>query len=81
MNIYIIVLVIAKRIAEAASRALGLLIAKDKALGRMPYKGFSKCFDAIVQSTLNYGAPIYMGARSNISRGGGKPLGGPPKNL
>ena len=35
------------------------LIAKDKALGGMPYQCFSKCYDAIVQSTLNYGAPIY----------------------
>ena len=41
------------------SRALGLLIAKDKALGGMPYQCFSKCYEAIVQSTLNYGAPIY----------------------
>ena len=46
-------------IAQSASRALGLLIAKDKALGGMPYQCFSKCYDAIVQSTLNYGVPIY----------------------
>ena len=25
----------------------------------MPYQCFSKCYDAIVQSTLNYSAPIY----------------------
>ena len=25
----------------------------------MPYQCFSKCYDANVQSTLNYGAPIY----------------------
>ena len=48
-----------KMIAQSASRTLGLLIAKDKALGGMPYQCFSKCYDAIVQSTLNYGAPIY----------------------
>ena len=47
-------------IAQLASRALGLLIAKDKALGGMPYQYFSKCYDAIEQSTLNYGAPKYM---------------------
>ena len=52
-------LVMVKMIAQSASRALGLLIAKDKALGGMPYQCFSKCYDAIVQSTLNYGAPIY----------------------
>ena len=48
-----------KMIAQSACRALGLLIAKDKALGGMPYQCFSKCYDAIVQSTLNYGSPIY----------------------
>ena len=52
-------LVMVKMRAQSASRALGLLIAKDKELGVMPYKCFSKCYDAIVQSTLNYGAPIY----------------------
>ena len=46
-------------IAQSASRALGLLIAKDKSLGIMPYQCFSKCYDAIVQFTLNYGALIY----------------------
>ena len=49
-----------KMIAQSANRALGLLIAKDKALGGMPYQCFSKCYDAIVQSKLNYGAPIYV---------------------
>ena len=44
--------------AQSASRALDLLIAKDKALDGMPYQCFLKCYDAIVQSTLNYGAPI-----------------------
>ena len=48
-----------KMIAQSASRALGLLIAKDKTLSRIPYQCFSKCYDAIEQSTLNYGAPIY----------------------
>ena len=52
-------LVTVKLIAQPASRALGLLITKDKALGGMPYQCFSKCYDAIVQSTLNSGAPIY----------------------
>ena len=52
-------LVMVKIIAQSASRALGLLIAKDEALGGMPYQCFSKCYDAIVQSTLNYGASIY----------------------
>ena len=47
-----------KMITQSASRALGLLIAKVKALGGMLHQCFSKCYDAIVQSTLNYGAPI-----------------------
>ena len=52
-------LVMVKMIAQSASRALGLLVAKDKALSGMPYQCFSKCYDTIVQSTLNYGAPMY----------------------
>ena len=35
-------LVMVKMIAQSASRALGLLIAKDKALGGMPYQCVSK---------------------------------------
>ena len=53
-------LVMVKMKAQSASRALDLLIAKDKALGEMPYQCFSKCCHAIVQSTLNYGAPILV---------------------
>ena len=43
-------LVMVKMIAQSASHALGLFIAKDKALDGMPYQCFSKCNDAIVQS-------------------------------
>ena len=49
-------LVMVKMIAQSASRTLSLFIAKDNG---MPYQFFSKCYDAIVQATLNYGAPIY----------------------
>ena len=52
-------LVMVKMIAQSESRALGLLIAKDKTLGGMPYQCFSKCYDASVQSTLNCDASIY----------------------
>ncbi len=52
-------LVMVKMIAQSASRALGLLIAKDKSFGGMPFVCYTKCYDAIVQATLNYGAPVY----------------------
>ena len=41
-----------KVIAQSASRALGLLISKDKYLGGMPYECFIKCYDATVQSVI-----------------------------
>ena len=48
-----------KQVAQSASRALGLLIAKDKAFGGMPYECFSKCYDAIVQATIDYSASVW----------------------
>ena len=52
----------AKVVSQSASRALGLLISKDKAFGGMPYECFSECYDALVQSINNYGAAV-----SNLS--------------
>ena len=49
----------AKVVSQSASRALGLLISKDKAFGGMPYECFSKCYDALVQSIINYGAAVW----------------------
>ena len=51
--------VTAKSVAQAAHRALGLLIAKDRAHGGMPYHVFSKLFDALVQPIIDYGASIW----------------------
>ena len=34
-----------KFFAKSASRALGFLICKDKALGGMPFKCFTKCYN------------------------------------
>ena len=48
-----------KQVAQSASRALGLLIAKDKAFGGMSYDCFSKCYDAIVQATIGYSASVW----------------------
>ena len=48
-----------KVVALSASRALGLLISKDKHFGGMPYKCFTKCYDATVQSVIDYSAAIW----------------------
>ena len=42
-----------KIVAQSASRALGLLISKSKSLGGMPYKCFTKYYDATVQSIIS----------------------------
>ena len=49
----------AKHVAAAANRALGLLIAKHKAFGGFPFRTFSKLYDSTVWSTINYGAAIW----------------------
>ena len=51
--------VTANHVAKAAQRILGLLIAKDKAHGGMPADIFSKLYDALVQSVINYGTAIW----------------------
>ena len=51
--------VTAKIIAQSASRALGLLIAKYKALGGMPFDVFTKLYDSLVWSVISYGAAIW----------------------
>ena len=48
-----------KMVAQSASRALGLLISKDKAFGGMPYTCYTKCFDATVQSIIDYSAALW----------------------
>ena len=51
--------VTAKVVAQSANRALGLLIAKSKFLGGMPYSVFSKLFDSVVWSVIAYGAAVW----------------------
>ena len=51
--------VIAKSVAKSAQRALGLLIAKHKALGGMPHEVFSKLYDSLVAPVIEYAAAIW----------------------
>ena len=51
--------VTATMVAQAAGRALGLLIAKSKASGGMPYNVFSHLYDTLVQPVINYGAAVW----------------------
>ncbi len=51
--------VMVKVVAQSASRALGLLIAKYKSIGGMPYDFFTKLYDTIVHPVISYGAAIW----------------------
>ena len=51
----------AKSVAKSASRALGFLICKDKALGGMPFECFTKCYNSLVQPVIDYGSSSCMG--------------------
>ena len=52
-------LTMANTVAKFASRALRLLISKDKAFGGVPFKYYIRCYDALVQATINYCAGIW----------------------
>ena len=52
-------LTMAKTVANSASRALWLLISKDKAFGGMLFNCYRRCYDALVQAAINYGAGIW----------------------
>ena len=49
----------AKAVAKSANRALGLIIAKSKAFGGLPYDVFYKLYESIVCPVILYGAPIW----------------------
>ena len=49
----------AKVVAQSASRALGLLIAKFKCLGGMPYDVFTRLYDTMVWPVIGYGASVW----------------------
>ena len=49
----------AKMVSQAASRALGLLIAKYKTLRDMPFDVYCKLYDAMVWPVISYGTAIW----------------------
>ena len=49
----------AKEVAKAAHRALGLIIAKSKAYGGMPFDSFTLLYNACVLPVITYGAGIW----------------------
>lgn len=51
--------IMAKCVAQSASRALGLLIAKCKNIGGVPYNVFTKLYDSVVWPVISYSAPIW----------------------
>ena len=51
--------VTAKVVAQSANRALGLLIAKSKFLGGVPYRVFTKLYDSMVWSVVAYGDSVW----------------------
>ena len=49
----------AKAVAQTAGRALGLLIAKTKTFGGLPFGTFSRLYDSTVFSMISFGASIW----------------------
>ncbi len=56
---YLDVSIMAKYVSQAAQRVLGILNAKSKAHGGIPYVVFTKLFDSLVQPIFYYGASIW----------------------
>ena len=51
--------IMTKYVVQCASRALGLLIAKCKTIGGVPYDVFTKLYDSVVWPVISYSAPIW----------------------
>ena len=49
----------ANHVSKAASRALGLVIARNKSFGGLPFGFFQKLFDSMAWSVISYGAAIW----------------------
>ncbi len=48
-----------KAVAQSASRALGLLIAKCKSIGGLPFDVYTKLYDSLVWPVISYSAPLW----------------------
>ena len=59
LNEHLDLSVMVKAVAKSASRALGRLIAKDKAFGGMPYSCLQNCYDSLVQSIIEYSSSVW----------------------
>ena len=46
-------------VANSACRSLGLLIAKSKALGGIPYDCYTYLYDTLVDSEIRYGSAVW----------------------
>ena len=46
-------------VAKSAHRALGLLVSKAKAAGGMPYQVFTKLYQSLVQTIIDYGSAVW----------------------
>ena len=55
--------IMVKHVTQSASRAFGLLIAKCKTIGDVPYNAFTKLYDSVVWPVISYSSPI-LGIRS-----------------
>ena len=49
----------AKHVAKAANRALGLVISRYKTFGGLPYNSYTKLYDSVVYSTISYWAAVW----------------------
>ena len=61
--------VTAKAVAQSASRALGLLIAKAKAYGGFPFGTFTRLYDSTVNWVISYGASIIFMHKRGSAQG------------
>ena len=48
-----------KAIANSANRALGVIMAKHKAIGGFPFKTYTKLYNSLVAPILDYGAAVW----------------------
>jgi hypothetical protein len=59
-----------KILSQSAARALGVIIAKDKACGGFDNTSFTHLFDAAVKPIMEYGTELYYGVIGIIHASG-----------